>query len=344
MADLYAALYTTGLPGTQGVRADSSSALYSTPVGEGHEAPSKDAAQPPGLSKKPGRNVLIVAISLIAALTVGLAVWLLLRDSSPTDEDLLSSDEGNQQEQNYEQDEATPPAPSPTPVPSPVSPSPAVSSPSPTPETPELNELTIAIYKQYYDILSNAVGQYGVGGDYTDFSGMFIPPGMYFAGLIDLDNDGIPELLFTSFVEDEAVIKLHIYGYTDETGSVEKLFTGESALFSTGPNMFFIVNSDDGRKFLFEAHRYGKDYYSLENGYFAVVLDLAIGGDHHSPEYYTLNGEIVSKAVFDSAPQTILGITDPPEQHDMRDNGDYDLYDNIETIQATLAIIEALIN
>jgi hypothetical protein len=104
------------------------------------------------------------------------------------------------------------------------------------------------------------------------------------------------------------------------------VFTGESYLTSTGPNMFSIVADADGKLYLCDEknHRYSsyKQFYSINSEKSEILLNCTSTNDEIDGtevyEYF-INDEPVNKEEYINAPQNILGVSDDR-------SSDYDLY------------------
>ena len=176
----------------------------------------------------------------------------------------------------------------------------------------------VAAYKAYYDVMKAVVEEHGFCDD-ANKTGVFALEGVHYAELVDFDNDGLPELVFSLVYDTEvAVCRYFVYGYS--SGRAVLLFSGDSGYMSTGGNFFHITTGTNGVKYLqdFMRHRLSTydDFYTLQNGVWIKALRLNSQGHWTENGLYYLNSQPVSEEVYANAPRTILGITNYHEFHD----------------------------
>ena len=133
------------------------------------------------------------------------------------------------------------------------------------------SEATLAaVHKAYYDILRAAVNESGYVNEntYTWYKGIF------YAELIDFDNDGIPELIYASMPDAIMPPVISVYGYL---GEATLLFT-EQLIRSSGPaTRSMIAMGRNNEKYLhIDEHSGpytdGSIYYTVNNGNWIEVL------------------------------------------------------------------------
>ena len=228
-------------------------------------------------------------------------------------------------------------APTPIPKPSPIETAPTPETtlspievpPSPPPlepyipimpDTALLSKTPLYVLEAYYDVLKSAVDEYGYGDGFN---------GVVYADFVDLDNDGIPELIYiygnnTGNMDDVAKVEVRVYGYFG--GLV--LHTSYR-LYPTHINEVRKATCQDGLSYL----TYGEvgglqgfdEYYSIIDGVWALALSLmwnektdvweepnidgdSVRGDDFWYEFY-INGNLVDWESYSDAPGTELGIT-----------------------------------
>ncbi|MCL2197480.1 MAG: hypothetical protein FWB80_01015 [Defluviitaleaceae bacterium] len=153
------------------------------------------------------------------------------------------------------------------------------------------------------------------------FSENFRDNGVSQAWLIDFNNDGIDELMFTVVGEYGFVVTYYVYSYAesftvngDSIFGLRRWFTGESTPFSTGPNVFNIATSKSGEVFLHETSGHisgGRCYFhSFAEGESFIALSrhfVLMHGDGYEVHYF-VNDSRVDEAAFENAPAYYLGI------------------------------------
>jgi len=197
------------------------------------------------------------------------------------------------------------------------------------------------VYQAYYDILQAAIDKHGeFDSMYSDFWNTTIYTGVQYAELVDFNNDGILELIFT-WTSDEggmpggAAVCL-IYGYTGEEAIL--YFSGELVLSGYGPKSISIVKGENNVKYFILAgqHSGGEilDYYTLENN--AWVLSLSTETGRY--DVYEVNGKSVTKEEYTNAAKTELGITSDI------DSNCVEHYNNLDSVKTVIAELEKKLN
>ena len=186
-----------------------------------------------------------------------------------------------------------------------------------TPDTSLLSETPPHVLEAYYEALKTSVDEYGYGDGYN---------GVVFADFIDLDDDGIPEMICiigNDVDELKSEIYVNIYGYTEQL-----VLYKSYRLYPTHINEVRKATSRDGSSYLTYSEVGGlsgfDEYYRVVNGEWALALSLswnekeeiidnpdityeiAAQIDYWNDLY--VNGNPVSLDLFINAPETELGI------------------------------------
>ena len=131
-----------------------------------------------------------------------------------------------------------------------------------------------AAYKAYYEVLKEAVDEYGIGWhESTNGPGR----GLVYAGLIDFDNDGLPELMY-KYLNNQVVDFYCIYGYS---GGAELLTSGVVGGDAGWYSSFEIVTDRSGVSYLHENESYSSDFDEYEDGE---------DNSYEEDTYYTVKG------------------------------------------------------
>jgi len=236
-----------------------------------------------------------------------------------------------------------PPSPTSSPIEAPPSPtsSPIETPPSPTPlepyipimpDTELLSETPLFVLEAYYEVLKTAVDEYGYGDGVN---------GVVFADFVDLDNDGIPELIFiygNGNDDMDGEVAVRVYGYSGRL-----VLHTSYRLLPTHTNEVRKATCRNGLSFLTYSDVSGLDgfdkYYTVVNGAWTLALsltwntkaerfeelDIDVGSDMWEEfwhqfdddpdmwldfwnEYY-VNGNLVNLDLYSNAPEMELGIT-----------------------------------
>ena len=194
----------------------------------------------------------------------------------------------------------------------------------------------LSLYVNSFDINADAIFETHGAPPHTS--------GVQFAGLIDFDNDGMPELVVVSVEPLSGEIIARVDRFTD--GRVELLYWG-GMWFGNNWNTIRIMSASDGRKFLvneFGGRALSFSYYTLENGIWVQVMsrlrtnlteiiyyDDTGWGDELR---YYVNDVLVDEQTFNNAPVTELGIAGVVFEW-------YDLLENPSSVHAVLAQLAA---
>ena len=174
-------------------------------------------------------------------------------------------------------------------------------------------------YGAYFDILAEAVEEYGYVDDIDGYSGVV------HAELIDFNNDGVPELLYfylDNTQEMEILTKLRVYGYSNG------IVLHYSSFFHPNHESFGIATGRDGLLYLcyreYDSYAISHSYYSVVLGRWKQVLALSWveaewddnlfaerdeGREHGQEINYYINGNSVSELAYDNALESELGST-----------------------------------
>ena len=172
-------------------------------------------------------------------------------------------------------------------------------------------------------------------GDFAGFGSLEIS----FAGLIDFDNDGQPELVIIMhhdfWREGRYPIrrKYVVYGFSD--GKIVSHFSAE---LNRGRDFVDIIEANDGRFYLVPwssggATARGTVYYTVVNNEWVRALASSFESTS-AGEVFIVNGVQVSEDDWLNAPKTELGIT-------AENSNRIDTWDRQETVQVTLEQLRA---
>ena len=173
-----------------------------------------------------------------------------------------------------------------------------------------------AAYQAYYDVLKATVDTYGIkahpwSGENWDLTPLH--KGIYYAELIDFDNDGTSELLFVysdgvhSFQE-----IIMVYSFT---GSAVELFRGTAFQDYEGASYYSVMKGTDNTLYLKYSSIYlgiSEEYYALKNGAWTKVFIRELVDNYYddAPLEWYINGSKVSEQVYNSrTEESELGIT-----------------------------------
>jgi len=238
-------------------------------------------------------KIIIAVVATTAVIGGGLIVWNAVREpnTSETPESVVVRSEQ-------------------TPIP------PDVDEPE-AEEIPSNDELLRA-YEAYHATLTSAVERYGEGQFVDD--GSIAMNGVFYAELIDFDNNEVPELLFM-YGEGEQYSEICvIYGYSDgliEHGSYYAGYWADISLMTAqnGTPYLHIFSGDVNSMY--------DDYYTIREGVWTLVLSMSWDEDHETEEItLTVNGNKVSENDFNNAQETHLGITSSRLLFDWRNDID----------------------
>jgi len=186
------------------------------------------------------------------------------------------------------------------------------------PDTALLSETPLYVLEAYYEVLKTAVDEYGYGDGFN---------GVVYADLVDLDNDGIPELIYihgNGNDDMDGEVEVRVYGYSE----CLVLYTSYQ-LYPTHTNEVRKATCRGGLSYLTYSEVGGldgfDDYYTIENGVWTLALSLdwrektdfleepGIDDDpdmwlEYWNEFY-VNGNLVNLELYRNAPETELGIT-----------------------------------
>ena len=189
-------------------------------------------------------------------------------------------------------------------------------------------------YKAYYEILKAAIDRHGVAKirpgaekfEYTD------KEELTYAELINFGNDALPSLLYVTgysyyrecyiygYSEGKAKIYSTIHSSSSRDGPYITAISGIGASYSYG---FEIAAEKNDVKYLYvyNVWRGWEDaYYTVKNGEWVAVLTRDYDLNTSNGDFYWyVNGNLVEKEAFDSAPETKLGIVNTNR---IRDNPD----------------------
>lgn len=172
----------------------------------------------------------------------------------------------------------------------------------------ELND----VYKAYYDLIMEHISKYGLVND--DHLAM-LAAGVRSADLIDLNNNGIPELVIT-WVEDNISMEIAIYGFD---GELIELFRSVSHVTSTGPNEFFIIKGMDGeliiRELLVKTNYSFDQFYRITDEKFKLVFERSTEKEYISEsadvvDKHFIDKKEVDEKTFQNSVHEFLGITE----------------------------------
>ena len=217
------------------------------------------------------------------------------------------------------------PIPEPTPTPKPT-PTPGLKPHGPyipiVPDTSLLGKTPLPVLEAYYEVLRAAVDEFGFGDD-AGFGGVV------FADFVDLDNDGIPELILIHGNHDEIDyedywrVEVKIYGYTEGLILHTSYFlypthTNEVRKATCRYGLSYLTYSEVGGLCGFDK------YYSVVNGEWTLALSLTWGeksaddllvypgfDDDYGMDVWNdfcVNGNSVNWESYRNAPETELGI------------------------------------
>jgi len=185
------------------------------------------------------------------------------------------------------------------------------------PDTALLSETPLPVLEAYYEEIKTAVDKYGYGDGFN---------GVVYADFVDLDNDGIPELIYIygDGIMD-GTVEVKIYGYSE--GLVPHT---SYLLYPTHTNEVRKATRQDGLSYLTYSDVSDLDgfdeYYSIVNGMWTLALELYWNRKdeiaYEEPgidddldlwrdvwnEYY-VNGNYVNWESYRNAPEMELGIT-----------------------------------
>jgi len=217
------------------------------------------------------------------------------------------------------------PTPTPSPLQTEATPLPTETPPSPAPPEPYipimsdtalLSETPLPVLEVYFEELKAAVDEYGYGDGHS---------GVVYADFTDLDNDGIPELIYIcGGGTTDGLVEVRIYGYSE--GLV--LHTSYD-LYPTHINEVRKATGRNGLSYLTYSEVGGLDggneYYSVVNGAWTLALQLSwskkddiVYGEVIDDDTdllmdawydYYINGNSVNWESYRNAPETELGIT-----------------------------------
>ena len=179
-----------------------------------------------------------------------------------------------------------------------------------------------AMYRAYYDVLMTAIDEYvSEFGDNNNGLG-----GLNSVGLVDFDNNGIPELVFTSWWG--MGNSWFIYGYTDSIHLLFNAYVGGGDYTDIG-----LYIGQNGKSYLLYTELLSWDdetgliisekYFTVENGIWITALTLTSTSEWESqwwnlaPFAWSVNGLEVSEMEYNDAPYAYLGITGYHWYHDV---------------------------
>jgi len=184
------------------------------------------------------------------------------------------------------------------------------------PDTALLSETPLPVLNVYYEVLRTAVDEYGYGNGFS---------GVVYADFVDLDNDGIPELIYV-YGDDtmDGRVEVRIYGHF---GSL--VLHTSYYLYPTHTNEIRKATSREGLSYLTYSDVGGLDgsdkYYSIVDGVWTLALSLTWGkkevdvegpGIDDDPDLWMdiwydfyVNRNPVNWEAYLNAPETELGIT-----------------------------------
>ena len=167
-------------------------------------------------------------------------------------------------------------------------------------------------YMAYYDVLKAAVDEYGVGLNEVELvDGWPGYRGVFYAELIDFENDGFPEMLII-YNEGEGDIEAHysIYGYP---GKLERYFQDASYAIGDGASWYGIGTTRNNKKYFIASSagevgggdyfngNYFDTFYAIENGRWEEVLKCSytITRELSDESFsWTVNGAQVSEQAY----------------------------------------------
>ena len=232
----------------------------------------------------------------------------------------------------------TTPAPAPSTSPIETMPTPT-SSPSTLeqyipiiPDTALLSETPLYVLKAYYEVLKTAVDEYGYGDGFN---------GVVYADFVDLDNDGIPELIYicgNNTGNTDGEVEVTVYGYSE----CLVLHTSYQ-LYPTHTNEVRKATCQNGLSYLTYSEAGGlsgfDEYYTVINGVWSLALILTwnekadiweepdidddpVMGEDFWNQYdddpdmwldywdeFHVNGNLVNLELYRKAPEMELGVT-----------------------------------
>jgi serine/threonine protein kinase len=280
--------------------------------------PADSSAAPPQTtrkSKKTAMTVAIASIILVAAVAIGLAILFRgindggerLADDYYTDGEITQDNGDSMHEQipgeditdgSDESDESTD-------TPDPV---------LPTPD-PDSNSVGNDIYSAYYAILRAAVDEHGISIE----DGIVYPDGVHYAELLDFDNNGIPELVYSIGDYYGMGSNVRIYGFSEQAD----LLYEEHQWVGQGHGMTIHIATDgSGISYLVEHHFHHHysglgetyNYFTIRDGQWVKVLTLHTEREIYDddPWYgewtYYVNDTEVSMSIYGTTPARELGI------------------------------------
>jgi len=155
------------------------------------------------------------------------------------------------------------------------------------PDTALLSETPLYVLEAYYEVLKTAVDEYGYGDGSN---------GVVYADFVDLDNDGMPELIYIyGDGSTEGIVEVRVYGYSEIL-----VLHASYLLFPTHTNEVRKATCRDGFSYLTYSDVSGLDgfdkYYSIVDGVWTLALELS----------WNEKGDVVEEPGIDDDPDTLM--------------------------------------
>ena len=163
-------------------------------------------------------------------------------------------------------------------------------------------------YTAYHRQLNGVVNTQGIIGKGVVHDYDNIDTSVSNAELIDFDNNGIPELLYTCGMGSGRGVgdMLYVYGYS---GKLDLLYTGYIGGTDDHAQGMKILKGKDGKIYLHrdwnDVHGQGEqDYSTIAGGKWTIVLNRSVSPAIVDPDdvaYWYVNGKTAAKSEYDSA-------------------------------------------